>query len=81
MLQSSLLGGQRMKHNVGGKDQTIRFMIASAGITMGLFAKRGWLKALGFSLGGAELATAIARYSPLNKVLGRNTASALRRAA
>ncbi len=70
-----------MERNVGGKDQTIRFMIASAGITMGLFAKRGWLKALGFSLGGAELATAIARYSPLNKVLGRNTASALRRAA
>jgi hypothetical protein len=70
-----------MKRNVGGKDQTIRFMIASAGITMGLFAKRGWLKALGFSIGGAELATAIARYSPLSEVLGRNVASALRRAA
>ena len=70
-----------MKRNVGGKDQTIRFMIASAGIMMGLFAKRGWIKALGFSLGGAELATAISRYSPLNEVLGRNTASPLRRAA
>lgn len=70
-----------MKHNVGGKDQTIRFMIASAGIMMGLFAKRGWIRALGFSLGGAELATAIARFSPLNEVLGRNTASPLRRAA
>jgi hypothetical protein len=63
-----------MKRNLGGKDQTIRFMIASAGITMGLFAKRGWIKALGFSLGGTELATAICRHSPLNKVLGRNTA-------
>lgn len=63
-----------MKRNLGGKDQTIRFMIASGGITMGLFAKRGWLKALGFSLGGAELASAISRYSPLNKALGRNTA-------
>jgi hypothetical protein len=70
-----------MKHNVGGKDQTIRFMIASAGIMMGLFAKRGWLKALGFSIGGTELATAITRYSPLNEVLGRNTGSQLRRAA
>lgn len=63
-----------MRHNVGGKDETIRLMIASAGIAMGLFAKRGWLKALGLSLGGAELATAITRYSPLNKALGRNTA-------
>ena len=63
-----------MRHNVGGKDETIRLMIASGGIAMGLFAKRGWVKALGLSLGGAELATAITRYSPLNKALGRNTA-------
>lgn len=70
-----------MKRNVGGRDQTVRFMIASAGIMMGLFAKRGWLKALGFSLGGAELATAISRYSPLNSVLRRDTASQLSRAA
>ena len=63
-----------MKRNVGGKDQTVRFMIASGGIAMGLFAKRSWLKAVGFSLGGAELATAISRYSPLNRALGRNTA-------
>jgi Inner membrane protein YgaP-like, transmembrane domain len=63
-----------MKRNVGGKDQTVRFIIASAGITMGLFAKRRWLKALGFSLGGAELATAIVRHSPVNRLLGRNTA-------
>ncbi len=62
-----------MKRNVGGKDQTVRFMIASAGVTIGLFAKRKWLKALGFSLGGAELATAITRYSPLNRLVGRNT--------
>jgi hypothetical protein len=70
-----------MKRNVGGKDQTVRFMIASAGITMGLFAKRGWIKALGFSLGGAELFTAIARYSPLNEMLRRNTVSQPRRVA
>lgn len=70
-----------MKRNLGGKDQTVRFMIASAGIMMGLFAKRGWLKALGFSIGGAELATAIARYSPLNSVLGRDTASPLEKVA
>ncbi len=70
-----------MKRNVGGKDQTVRFMIASAGITMGLFAKRGWIKALGFSIGGAELATAISRYSPVNRVLRRDTASVLERAA
>ena len=63
-----------MKRNVGGKDQTVRFMIASAGITMGLLAKRGWLKALGFSIGGTELATAITRYSPLNECLHRNSA-------
>lgn len=65
-----------MQHNIGKgkKDQTVRFMIASGGITMGLFAKRGWLKALGFSIGGAELAAAIARYSLLNKLLGRSTA-------
>jgi hypothetical protein len=49
-------------------------MIASGGITMGLFAKRGWLKALGFGVGGAELASAITRYSLLNRLLGRNTA-------
>ncbi len=35
-----------MKRNVGAKNQTIRFMIVSAGIMMGLFAKRGWIKAL-----------------------------------
>lgn len=70
-----------MKHNVGGKDQTARFMIASAAITMGLFAKRGWIKALGFSIGGTALFTAIARYSPLNEVLRRNTAPQLGRVA
>jgi len=70
-----------MRHNVGGKDQTVRFMIASAGIMMGLFAKRGWLKALGFSIGGSELATAISRYSPMNEMLGRNTASRLKEVA
>jgi Inner membrane protein YgaP-like, transmembrane domain len=63
-----------MKRNVGGKDQTVRFMIASAGIMMGLFAKRGWLKALGFSIGGTELATAITRRSLLNQLLGRKAA-------
>ncbi len=62
-----------MKKNVGGKDQTIRFMIASAGVAIGLFAKRRWIKALGFSVGGAELATAITRYSPLNQLAGRST--------
>jgi hypothetical protein len=41
---------------------------------MGLFAKRGWLKALGFSIGGSELATAITRYCPLNQLVGRKTA-------
>ena len=59
-----------MKRNVGGRDQTVRLMIASAGIAIGLFAKRGWIKALGFSIGGTELA----RYSPVNELLGRNTA-------
>jgi DUF2892 family protein len=63
-----------MRRNVGGKDQTVRLMIASAGMAMGIFAKRGWIKALGFSLGGAELATAITRYSPINSALHRNTA-------
>ena len=63
-----------MKRNVGTKDQTVRFMIASAGIMMGLFAKRGWIKALGFSIGGTELATAITRRSPLNQLLGRKAA-------
>ncbi len=63
-----------MESNVGHKDRTVRFMIASSGISIGLFAKRRWIKALGFSIGGAELATAIAGYSPLNKILGRNTA-------
>jgi DUF2892 family protein len=62
-----------MKRNVGGKDQTARLMMGSAGIAIGLFAKRGWIKALGFSIGGAELATAIARYSLVNRVLKRNT--------
>ncbi|HYH01384.1 MAG TPA: DUF2892 domain-containing protein [Terriglobales bacterium] len=70
-----------MRRNLGGRDQTVRLIIASAGITMGLFAKRGWLKALGFGIGGTELATAISRYSPLNSILGRNTASQLGRAA
>lgn len=65
-----------MKRNLGGKDQTIRFMIASGGIMMGLFAKRRWIKVLGFSIGGGELATAIARYSPLNEIVGRNTRKA-----
>jgi hypothetical protein len=62
-----------MKHNVGRKDQTVRFMIASSGISIGLFAKRGWIKALGFAVGGAELATAITRYSPLYQFAGKNT--------
>jgi DUF2892 family protein len=63
-----------MRRNVGGKDRTVRWMIASAGIAMGLFAKRGWIKALGFSIGGSELTTAITQYSPLNAALHRNTA-------
>jgi hypothetical protein len=63
-----------MKHNVGGKDQTIRFMAASAALAMGMFAKRGWLKALGFGIGGAALTTAITRYSVFNEIVGRNTA-------
>ena len=63
-----------MKRNVGGKDQTMRFMIASAGLTMGLFAKRGWVKALGMAVGLAELATATTRHSLLNELLDRNTA-------
>ena len=62
-----------MKHNVGGKEQTVRFMIASAGIMMGLFAKRGWLKALGFSIGGSQLVTAITRHSLANRVVGEIT--------
>ena len=70
-----------MRRNVGGKDQTVRFMIASAGIMMGLFAKRRWIRALGFSIGGGELATAISRYSPMNEMLGRNTASRLKEVA
>jgi len=65
-----------MKHNIGSgtKDQTVRFMIASSGIALGLFAKQRWLKALGFSLGGAELTAGIVRYSLLNRLLGRSTA-------
>ena len=63
-----------MKRNVGGKDRTVRFMIASAGIAIGLFAKRRWIRSLGFSIGGAELATAISRCSPLNSMLRRTTA-------
>ena len=63
-----------MKRNVGRKDQTVRFMIASAGIAIGLFAKRGWIKALGFSVGGTELATAITRRSPLNQLVGKKAA-------
>jgi hypothetical protein len=63
-----------MKRNLGHKDRTVRFMIASSGISIGLFAKPGWLKVLGFALGGAELASAISRYSVMNHVLGRNTA-------
>lgn len=63
-----------MKRNVGGKDQAVRFVIAGGAIAMGIFAKRRWLKTLGFSIGGTELATAISRCSPLNRALGRNTA-------
>ncbi len=63
-----------MERNVGRKDQAVRFVIASGAIAMGIFAKRRWLKTLGFSIGGTELATAISRCSPLNRALGRNTA-------
>lgn len=63
-----------MRRNLGGKDRTVRFMIASSGISIGLFAKRGWIKALGFAIGGAELASAIAGYSVFNEVMHRDTA-------
>jgi hypothetical protein len=63
-----------MKRNVGDKDRTVRFMIASAAIAIGLFAKRRWLRSLGFSIGGAELTSAITRYSPLNSILRRTAA-------
>lgn len=66
-----------MKRNVGSKGQTVRFMIASAGIAIGLFAKRGWIKALGFSIGGTELATAITRRSPLNQLIGKRASDSL----
>lgn len=69
-----------MRRNVGGKDQTVRFMMGSAGVAVGLFAKRGWLRALGFSIGGSALASAISRYSLLNEIVGKNTAG-MKRAA
>ena len=64
-----------MRRNLGGKDHTVRLVIAGACVAMGIFAKRGWLRALGFSIGGTELATAITRFSPLNAVLHRSTAA------
>jgi DUF2892 family protein len=64
-----------MERNVGGKDRGVRFVIAAGAIAMGIFTKRKWLRTLGFSIGGTELATAISRCSPLNRALRRNTAS------
>jgi hypothetical protein len=70
----------KMKRNIGGRHQTVQFMIASGALTMGLFAKRGWLKALGLALGGPALATAITRHSVFSDALSKGM-RALRRVA
>jgi hypothetical protein len=70
----------KMKRNIGGRHQTVQFMIASGALTMGLFAKHGWLKALGFALGGTALTTAITRRWVLGDALGKGM-HALRRVA
>ncbi|PSH03699.1 MAG: hypothetical protein CXZ00_10990 [Acidobacteria bacterium] len=61
-----------MKHNIGSgtKDQTVRLMIASSGIALGLFAKQRWLKALG-SCAGRSVEVPLLQGFPLHDLAVR----------
>jgi hypothetical protein len=61
-----------MKCNVGGSDQTLRFTAGASLMAMGLLS-HGWRRKLGVILGAVGLATAAARYCPINQLAGRNT--------
>ncbi len=63
-----------MKCNVGGWDRTLRFVGAAVVLGLGLLGRRrsrGRAAALTFA--AIPLLTGLARYCPLNQVLGVNT--------
>ncbi len=63
-----------MKHNVGGWDQSTRFILGSAAILAAVAAPipKGWrFGLLSFAL--AQLLTASTRYCPVNHALGIDT--------
>ena len=61
-------------HNVGGLDQTIRWLIGGLLIIVGAVAEMALgLRIVLFVIGVAALLTAYTRYCPINKMLGRNS--------
>jgi hypothetical protein len=63
-----------MRQNVGGRDRTIRWVIAAVFLAIAFFIQfPGWWTAVPAAIGLAALATAVLRYCPLNHALGVDT--------
>lgn len=63
-----------MKHNVGGWDKNLRFLVGGSAIAAALAGRMPVGVKLGLLIVGAmELVTASAEYCPVNELLGMDT--------
>jgi hypothetical protein len=63
-----------VRHNVGGLDQTIRWLIGAVLIIAAMVATMPMgLRVVLIVVGAGALWTAFTRYCPINKMLGRNS--------
>ena len=64
-----------MRKNVGGLDRRLRLIAGAAALALGIFGRLGRRgRAIAISFGASELVTGLARYCPVNRALGFNTA-------
>ncbi len=62
------------RHNVGGTDQTIRWLVGGVLIIAAMVAEMPMgVRVVLVVIGVAALLTAFTRYCPVNKMLGRNS--------
>lgn len=63
-----------MKHNVGGADRAVRFIVGLVLLALGIFVLSPvvW-RAIFIVAGGILFVTAVIRYCPINHLLGVNT--------
>lgn len=63
-----------LSHNVGGMDQTVRWLIGGILIIAAMVAEMPMgLRVVLILIGVGALLTAFTRYCPINKMLGRNS--------